>query len=335
MKGTLTALLIMLASLVCASAAAERDTSLNAIREVLRGPVEIVLQNGVQYTGRIDAFDGESLDLAVATAARGEAVLTFDKGQIQRLRFPGEAYRETLVRWMEDPTRVADALALFRAFYEQQALYFDLLSESALSLFIEYARFALRNNEPIVAVAVAEEIRPRLQSAATRRRLDDTLVLGFLRAGLDDEAAEAARVWIREADPAGDTALGWRVLAEIHMQAETFEDALWIALQPVAYASAMPMEHLASCYAMAIVSALELRHNDMARRLYLEMIERELSWPGSPDWIANKEPIHFNEPEAQTLAADEADKSLEEEEAPIQSPSPIDPMESLPTRIYF
>ncbi len=335
MKGIVILLVVLFVSLMPTGASSERDTSLNAIREVLRGPVEIVLQNGIQYAGRIDAFDGESLGLAVATATRGEAILTFDKEQIQRLRFPGEAYRETLLRWMEDPNRLDDALALFRAFYEQQASYFDLLPESALSLFIEYARFALRNNQPIIAVAVAEEIRPRLQTPAMRRRLDDTLVLGFLRAGLQDEAAEAARAWIREADPAGDTAMGWRVLAEIHMQSEAFDDALWIALQPIAYAGVMPMEHLANCYAMAIVSALELRHNDMARRLYLEMIERELSWPSRPDWIANEEPTHWNEPEEHTLAADDADTLLEEEEAPIQSPSPIDPMESLPTRIYF
>jgi hypothetical protein len=317
------------------SLSSARDTSLAAIREVLRGPIEIELQNGVQYSGRIEAFDGESLDLAVGSATRGEAILTFDKTQIRRLRFPGEMYRETLVRWMDDTERVADALALFRAFYEQQARYFDLLPESALGLFIEYARFALSNNEPIVAVAVAEEIRDRLQTPAMRRRLDDTLVLGFLRAGLDAEAAEAARSWVREADPAGDTALGWRVLAEIHMQAEVFEDALWIALQPVAYAGAMPMEHLVNCYAMAIVSAGELRHKEMARRLYLEMIERGLSWPITPGWIAELEPVHFNEPAETSTEEGEDNGTFEEEETPIQTPSPIDPMESLPTRIYF
>lgn len=319
-----------------AAAASPRDTSLNAIREVLRGPVEVELQNGVQYSGRIDNFDGETLEIAVATATRGEAVFTFEVDQIRRVRFPGQVYRETLVRWMEDPARTRDALDLFRAYYEQQAPFFDLLAESDFALFIEYARFALRNNEPIVAVAVAEEVRPRLQSAAMRRRLDDTLVLGFLRVGLADEAIAAARSWIRDADPAGDSALGWRVLAEIYMQAEDYEDALWVALQPIAYSGALPMQHLANCYAMAIVAAKQMRHTDMARRLYREMLERDLAWPDSPDWIVDEEPLHFQEVPVELSDEDQdSDVTTDDEEPPIQTPSPIDPLESLPTRIVF
>jgi hypothetical protein len=336
---------LLLASLLfawLAHADTSRDTSIFAIREVLRGPVDIELQNGMVYSGRIEAADAATLHLAVTVATRGEAVLTFAKEQVRQLRFPGEIYRETLLRWSEDPTRNRDALSLFRAFYEQQIRYLDWLPESALSLFIEYARFALENNEPVIAVAIAEEIRPHLQCASMRRHLDDALVLGFLRIGLEAEAADAARAWIREADPAGDSAMGWRVLAEIYFLNEQYEDAMWVALLPVAYAGAMPTAHLSHCYAMAILSAIELRQMPMAQRLYHEMIERALPWPDNPAMIAVKEPAYLIEPEPTVVDADDANdvdknpaNTASDSELPQQSPSPVDHMQSLPTRVQF
>ena len=97
----------------------------------------------------------------------------------------------------------------------------------------------------------------------------------------------------------------------------------------------MPMAELDACYALAIVSAQELRLKEDAQRLADEMLDRDLSWPKSIPALIDREPKFFSLG-FKAREATEEENILSEEEAllkPLETPAPIDPRESLPSRL--
>ena len=224
-----------------------------------------------------------------------------------------------------------DALALYRAYYQQQGAYLSLLSQRELSLFIDYADFALAQNEPLKAVATIDIISPYIEDEAVLKQLKENLLLGFFQGGMREEAEVEARKWIKEAEPAGFSALGWRLLAEINFEQEEYENAFWTAMHPIAFSNQMTMLHLDVCYALAILAAEELRLKEEPLQLAAEMRDRGLAWPDYVVMLNGKAPEYLT---AENTEAETTAKTTIIEQKPLQSPSPIDPIESLPTRIY-
>ena len=230
---------------------AQLSPTLSEIRATLQEPVTIVLEGGNQQTGQITSWDESLLRIEVSLGG-GTAELTFPAEDIRSIRFPGAEYKRTLYEWKNDPERAEDALALYRAYYQQQGAYLSLLSQRELSLFIDYADFALAQNEPLKAVATIDMISPYIEDEAVLKQLKENLLLGFFQGGMREEAEVEARKWITEAEPAGSSALGWRLLAEINFEQEEYENAFWTAMHPVAFSNQMTMLHLDVCYALAI-----------------------------------------------------------------------------------
>lgn len=317
------------------------DPSLATIQDKLRGPIEVLLDNGNRQTGRVADWDGESLQLDVDLGT-GSAQMNFAAENIRDITFPGRPYRRSLAQWMDDPARTDDALELFRAYYRQQGAFFQFLDASELNLFVEYIRFAIEKDKPLRAVAMIEVLRPHIEDPQRLKTLDDSILLAFFRAGMLDQAADQAAAWVEAAPPAGASALGWRILAEIQFREEAYEDALWTALYPIAFANQILPKHLDACYAFAIAAADETRNRDLSARLTREMRARGLAWPTDIERLQAYEPPPPQPPAAETETDGESEPEEESTEAaepeedllePIQTPSPIDPLESLPTRI--
>ena len=205
------------------------------------------------------------------------------------------------------------------------------MSQRELSLFIDYADFALAQNEPLKAVATIDIISPYIEDEAVLKQLKENLLLGFFKGGMREEAEVEARKWIKEAEPAGSSALGWRLLAEINYEQEEYENAFWTAMHPIAFSNQMTMLHLDVCYALAILAAEELRLKEEPLQLAAEMRDRGLAWPDYVEMINGKAPEYFT---AETPESETTEEAIAIEQQPLQSPSPIDPIESLPTRIY-
>lgn len=310
--------------------AGEEPAALDALRTELEGPVNVLLANGSRQSGKIIGWDGQQLRLEVSLGG-GSAEVAYPATDLRRIAFPGRNALAQLSEWTRDPARVEEALALFLAFYQQRGAFLSYLDPSELNLFVEYIRFALEHNKPLRAVAMIEVVRPHINDPAKLKALDDAVLLAFFKAGMLDEATAMAKTWIESAPPAGDSALGWRILAEIQFRKEAYEDALWTALYPIAFANQILPEHLDLCYALAIAAAQETRQDPIAERLTREMRARELTWPEQAPLLAPYTPI---EPEPESNKAEpEPDTSPVEALDPIQSPSPLDPMQSLPTRI--
>jgi hypothetical protein len=318
------------------------DPSLTTIRAELGGPIEILLKNGNRQTGRVAEWDGENLRLDVDLGV-GSAQMTFAAENIRDIAFPGRKYLQVLGRWMRDPARTDDALEVFRAYYRQQGAFFQFLDAAELNLFEEYIRFAIESDKPLRAVAMIEVLRPHIEDPQRLKALDDSILLAFFRADMLDQAAEQAVAWVESAPSAGPSALGWRILADIQFRDEAYEDALWTALYPIAFANQILPEYLDICYAYAIAAAEETRQRALKARLIREMRERALSWPTEIESLQPYEPLPPREStpaEAGTDAGDgpepepeEAATETEDLLEPIQTPSPLDPTESLPTRI--
>jgi hypothetical protein len=300
-----------------------------AVEAELSGPVTLLLDGGNRQTGSVKFWDGQRLQLEVRIAG-GSAEMTFQAEEIVDIGFPGTEYLSLLSDYTRDPAKVEESLALFRAFYRQRGAYFQFMNPGELDLFVRYARYALEKDEPLRAVAIIEVLRPYIEDEALLKSLEDAALLAFFLGGLKDEAEAQARKWIEAASPAHESALGWRILAEIQFGKEHFEEALWTALYPVAFANQMPMEHLNECYAFAIAAATETRQPELSERLSREMAALELPWPDAITLLApfQPQPAKENEPTPPT-----EEEQLAEALGPIQSPSPLNPLEELPTRI--
>ena len=323
-------LLLSTLLLAATQVSAQLSPTLSEIRAALQEPVTIVLEGGNQQTGQITRWDESKLRIEVSLGG-GTAELTFPAEDIRSIRFPGAEYKRILYEWKNDPERAEDALMLYRAYYQQQGAYLSLLSQRELSLFIDYADFALAQKEPLKAVATIDIISPYIEDEAVLKQLEENLLLGFFQGGMREEAEVEARKWIKQAEPAGSSALGWRLLAEINFEQEEYENAFWTAMHPIAFSNQMTMLHLDVCYALAILAAEELRLREEPLQLATEMRDRGLAWPNYVEMLNGKAPEYFIAENSELETTEEANAI---EQQPLQTPSPIDPIESLPTRIY-
>ena len=102
-------------------------------------------------------------------------------------------------------------------------------------------------------------------------------------------------------------------------------------MHPIAFSNQMPMLHLDVCYALAILAAEELRLKEEPLQLAAEMRDRGLAWPDYVEMLSGKAPEYLT---AENTEAETTVETTIIEQKPLQTPSPIDPIESLPTRIY-
>ena len=335
-EGKLIGLLCLLSLLILSNTTtlqAEDSLELSKILPILEEPITLVLNGGNQQTGRVTNWDGESIRIEVSLGDGG-AELSFSKDDIKQIIFPGNEFLETLDKWQQDPSKTENAMALYRAYYQQRGPYFTLMNGSEFSLFVSYAEYALEKKKPLRAVAMIDAVSPHIKDAAVLNRLKEDLLLGFFQGGMRGEAEAKAIEWIKEADPSGPSALGWRLLAQSNYENEDYEKAFWTALFPVAFSNQMPKAHLDVCYALAILSADELRLKEETERLAKEMRGRGFTWPDYVEILKGKAPEAFTI-EAAPVLPSETETELSLEEAPIQNPSPVDPIEELPTRINF
>jgi hypothetical protein len=153
------------------------------------------------------------------------------------------------------------------------------MNASDLGLFFALVDVRMRTGAEIDGIALARRLSG-LEAAAERRGdLADLILLGHWQLGLVDEARSLAREWCSGAKLGGPSALGWRILGEIALREARPDDALWIAMQPVAFASFENPPHLDACYAIAVTAAWRMSDEPLARRLRGSMDERALAWP--------------------------------------------------------
>ena len=298
------------------------------VRSRLSQPVVLLLENGQQSSGEINAWDGETLSLRINIAG-GSASMNYAADAIRDISFTGSEYLPLLYKLEKNPARSDEAFALFEAFYQQRGRYLRFMDARELGMFVRYARFCLTHEKPLRAVAVIEVIRPYIKDDALLRSLDEATLMGFFLGGLYEEAEAQACQWIESVGYDRSSALGWQILAQLQFMRAAYEDAMWTALNPIAFANKLPIDHLGACYALAISAAAETRHEAISERLTKEMQARGFEWPAKLAILSKYNPLTKDN----SVSTEQAQPVVSSLVKPIQTPSPIDSEIALPTRL--
>jgi len=242
------------------------------------GEATVTNAQGRAFKGELRGFTGGQVVLMSREGDAGEVTRRFNAADVRSIAFPGYELVATAAdhvsneRWQE----ARDALETLA---RQRGPYLEVLNASDLGLFFALVDVRMRTGAEIDGIALARRLL-QLEAASDRRaELADMILLGHWQLGLVDEARSLAREWCAGAKLGGPSALGWRILGEIALREARPDDALWIAMQPVAFASFESPPHLDACYAIATIAAWRMADEPLARRLRAAMDERALAWP--------------------------------------------------------
>ena len=250
---------------------------ISALENTLDEQQVLVLKNGQFIEGKARSIrDGQLI--FIRPSEGGQAEYAFSPDEVERLDFPGSAYKLQAIEFLNGGQPDL-ALPVLRALYQQRAPYLDFIPEDERAFFIKLVETARSVGDPYEAVGVAKNLLAHCKTPANRRRLNDLILLGYYKLPLVEDTRELAQAWISEHSRYGDSALGWYILARLDYDAGKPEIALQTALEPVTFSSQYPMAYLSHCYAVAILAALKL--DDIAEALALagEMQARHLNWP--------------------------------------------------------
>lgn len=247
------------------------------------GEATVTNAQGRSFTGELRGFASGQVVLVSREGDAGEVTRRFNAADVRSIAFPGYELVATAAdhvaneRWPE----ARDALETLA---RQRGPYLEVLNASDLGLFFALVDVRMRTRAEIDGIALARRLE-RLEAAADRRgELADAILMGHWQLGLVDETRTLAREWCAKAKPGGPSALGWRILGEIALRESRNDDALWIAMQPVAFASFEDPPHLDACHAIAVTAAWRMADEPLAHRLRAAMDERSLAWPaGFPE----------------------------------------------------
>jgi hypothetical protein len=252
--------------------------------QLAREPAIVTTTANREFSGLLDGVREERLFIRVATGG-GEVGYSFAPVEIEKLVLPG-ADIEAQASELWDRGAAAEALPLLEALGRQRLRYLPVLIEAHRRPLWLLIRASMRTGNPLATLGYINQLRPIAQNADDRALLRDAELDAHVKLGNADEIHRLASAWCAEADPAGNTALGWSILAQHANDAGDFTQARWTALQPVVFSGHLPMENLDTCYALAISAAHRLNDTAHATELFREMRARQLAWPATPAFAA-------------------------------------------------
>ncbi len=244
-------------------------------------PATVTLENGRTYTGVLAGLTDGRVTLVVPDGS-GEVEYSLPVERIAKVRFPGKERSEEALGLYRD-NDYDNALPLLDSIYRQRLPYLRLLTPEQEKPLVALARIHRETGATIDAVVAARRLGRELRDPGHREELAAIKLRGYLDLELHERASDEARAWCARRERHPDSALGWQVLAEIALREERFEDALWTALQPIAFASAAPMEFLKPTYLAALRACRELGDDSQGLALYGEMRKRDLTPSGDTD----------------------------------------------------
>lgn len=328
--------LLLAGGIVAAAATARPAQVADLDLQLAREPATVTTTARREFSGLLDGMQDDRLLLRLATGG-GEVGYSFAPDEIAQLALPG-ADLEAQARELCDRGHWAEALPLLEALGRQRLRYLPVLRDPHFAALRLLVVASSRAGNPLETLGCINQLRPYLTQPPDRALLREAELAAYVELGDADAMRRLATAWCAEADPAGPSALGWVVLAKLAYQDRDFDRARWTALQPVVFSSYLPMEHLDTCYALAISAAHRLNDEAHAQALYSEMRARGLAWPEDPALADIGR--HFVNPEAvtpdeavpadngsaivirPTRAASEPEPSLEDVRKLVHSPTP-------------
>ena len=171
------------------------------------------------------------------------------------------------------------ATSLLEPLVNKRIPYLDLLSEADEQLFIMLLKSYLHTGRGDDCLDQAKLWRLKLRATQTRDSIEELQMTASWTMGHREEAAFYAQRWIDSEKSASESTFAWNVLAEIALEADEPDHALWVALNPIVFSRPNLPRHLSQTYEIAIVAAHKSGHSLYARELLEEMRSREIPWP--------------------------------------------------------
>ena len=243
----------------------------------LESQATVLTVSGRTYQGWLDGYRNQRVRLRVPVD-EGEAIYQIPVDDIRSLAFPGTLEAEHALAALEqDP--FAPVLGILEETWSERIAYLPALDQPNRSPLLALAESLLQHGHPLEAIARGRRLKGIGLDAEERERMDAVVILGHEQAGLFFEASVLAENWCREHEASGSSILGWAVLTRQALREEKWEEALWLALHPVAFGHDATVPELDVCYGAAIAANLHLENADQAVGLFNEMGERGIPWP--------------------------------------------------------
>jgi len=246
-------------------------------RLLAREPAEVVPASGRTVRGLLDGFRDGRLHLRLATDG-GEVGYSFAPAEMARLTLPGAELEAEALELLERGD-LDEALPRLEALGRQRVRYLPVLDATRQQVLWTLAAHAGAATDPHAVRAILRAMAPLADAAEKRLALLEAELELALRSGTADDVRPLAERWCVLADPAGPSALGWRVLARLAYEDADYERARWLALQPVTFAGHAGARDLDRCYALAIAAAEAQGDAAHAAVLRAEMAARGLAAP--------------------------------------------------------
>lgn len=272
--------------------------------------VEAIITNseGRSFQGQVQLMPDLTLELSVEADA-GSVVYTFTKDSIagielldaENLEDGLEAYEnhqyEVAVTYLEPIHRTRSPLV--RVYPKTSLIEPSLvLAETYLNL----NRFA------DAAGIAGNLLATDFEESRIHRSANEVLLKAFFGLKRWDESELLAKRWCKENDPSGESALGWWILSQVHLERSELTKALWVSLQPITFSSQYPKAYLQECYHVAIAAWID-ESPEEALRLYRDYQSRAYEWPSDQMENVYYRLVSLN------LGA--------EKSAPIEEPNPL------------
>lgn len=258
----------------------------------------LILKGRPPLPGKAVAIvDGELL----FSAQRGGGSLEYryPLEQIERLQFPGNEVAFAVTEYLQN-NEFQKALPLMEAMLLQRGPYLSLVTATELEFLARYASLEYHHGDPYKGLGAGKALLDYVQDPALRRELDDLVLLGNYQLPIEKNTRVLAAKWIADNEPYGPSALGYYVLGRLEFDNEQYEEALWKAIEPVAFSSQFPMAYLDYCYALAIASCVELELAEEEKKLRAEMTQRRIEWPDIEDLAAYRNPTQSTNPKPES-----------------------------------
>ena len=250
----------------------------------LFGEYHIRQDNGRVFSGRFGSLEDGTLTLR---DERGFDI-PLPMARIDQILFPGEEVEET-ARSLVEAENWPEARRALHALVEQRRPFQEILQPEQWEPFYALIKVYRAQEDHRRAAALIEEVKPFNEDPERRDFLRENALLTTFALGPREEALQIAREQIAEEGRYGSSALGFYLITRDHLENEQFEQALWLALQPLVFTTPFPQAYRPELYALAIEAALRLEDSSQTLVLLVEMQEQDYSWPSGESYRRTQE----------------------------------------------
>lgn len=232
----------------------------------------------------------DTVTLRTGETLQGELVRT--QAGFVLLRLPnneGEALRRIAPETISSLT-FEDAGTDLEAQALRRAKFIPFISEGDAQRIPQYLEQLLSTDQALIALSYAKTWHPKNRYQTLDHHYRSILIQASIATQSTQEAIVHAKDWLRLEPKPTQHSVPWQILGQHYLDSGQPENALWLALQPIAVASAKEQESLAPLHTIAATAYQELGYTGHAKAHLstqpLNHIQTETTLPLPPSLLS-------------------------------------------------